>query len=141
VAARPSLSTLRRGLKSTSGRQEIGGFTIKKGERGVGALDREFSPAKVRERLVAAGAEHVMPAGDDWYREFCELYSHATPDTRPNVHNDLSLPIVGGIWQPTGVKKVMEELSTVLGSIALLLARSDKMDDHERSIERLLQKV
>jgi hypothetical protein len=59
---------------------------------------RKFSPARVRSALKQEESA-VLLADDDWYSRFCEAYTHITPQTKPNVHNDANQPFVGGVFQ------------------------------------------
>lgn len=91
---------------------------------------QEFSPAKVRARLESAGFAEVMCANKDWYADLCERYTHVTPQTQPNLHNEVALPIVGGILQPKGLTLVLVELANVLGAVALVACKFAKLDDY-----------
>jgi hypothetical protein len=57
----------------------------------------KFSPARVRERLSKALVAPMI-ADQDWYSHLCEKYTHVTPDTKPNFHND-ERPRCGGFFQ------------------------------------------
>ncbi|HEX8557743.1 MAG TPA: hypothetical protein VF668_06570 [Pyrinomonadaceae bacterium] len=83
---------------------------------------KKFSPAQVRRALERQG-RHLMLADGDWYSRFCETYTHVTPETKPNVHNDAGLPYVGGVYQEDGLRNSLGELATALGVIALMVSK------------------
>lgn len=89
---------------------------------------RDFSPAKVRQ-LVYRGVPGIMYADQDWYSSFCEKFTHVTPATKPNSHNDEGRSIVGGIFQPGGLSFSQGELATVLVSVALPVCRYFNFND------------
>src|SRR6266446_3806804 len=89
---------------------------------------RKFSPAAVRGILELKGKE-LMYADKDWYSNLCESYTHVTPATKPNMHNDRALAHVGGLYQSEGLAKSINELATVLGFIAMLICGYFKFDD------------
>ena len=88
---------------------------------------KEFSPSKVRRLLET----HSIPiiADQDWYSLFCEKYTHVSPATKPNLHNDKGLSHVGGTFQPAGWNHSLSELATVLGSVAMLICKYFELDD------------
>ena len=77
--------------------------------------------------------EAMMYADKDWYSNFCEGYTHVTPKTRPNAHG--STANVGGVYQVDGIDKSLNELSTLLGFIAMIVCRYFKFDDLLREID------
>lgn len=97
----------------------------------------EFSPFKVRKRLEKAAPEMLI-ADDDWYSRFCESYTHATPHTRPNVHNGSNNAHVGGTFQATGYESVLGEVATLLASVAMLVCRYFKYDDLFAELQRMI---
>jgi hypothetical protein len=98
---------------------------------------KKFSPAKVRERLIAAGYKDVMVADDSWYADFCELYTHPTPATAPNKHNGLNRGVVGGSFQASGLDRSLSPLADTLGILALLASRFAGIDEYHDEIKRL----
>lgn len=87
----------------------------------------EFSPMKVRQLLEVQSTP--MIADRDWYSSFCDKYTHITPATKPNLHNDKELSHAGGIFQPTGLNYSLSELATVLASVAMPICKYFKLDD------------
>ena len=83
---------------------------------------KEFSPARIR-KLVDKEAPSLMYADRDWYSRFCEQYTHVTPSTKPNLHNNEGMPHVGGVLQPAGLAVSLSELATVLAFVALPICR------------------
>ena len=65
----------------------------------------------------------------DWYSSLTEQYTHVTPNTKPNLHNDHGLPYAGGILQPAGLALSLDVLATVLTFAALPICRYFKLDD------------
>jgi hypothetical protein len=90
---------------------------------------KEFSPSKVRGLLEKAGCKDVMCADDTWYTTFCESYTHPTPKTQPNLHNDKERGVVGGVFQPNGLKLALREMANTLGGLAMLVCKFAKLDD------------
>ena len=89
---------------------------------------RKFSPVQVRNALKQKESA-ILLADDDWYSRFCEAYTHITPQTKPNVHNDASQPFVGGAFQAEGYSSTLSELATVLGAVTLFICKYFKYDD------------
>jgi hypothetical protein len=98
---------------------------------------REFGPAKVREKLKKAGLQDVM-VGEDWYQEYCEKFTHPTPQTNPNMHNDLNRGVVGAVFQEDGLTRGLNELAGVLGAIAIIACKTCKFDDLSEDIKRAI---
>ncbi len=88
---------------------------------------KNFGPAAIRKRLNQIGKPLV--ATDSWYEEFCERFTHVTPQTRPNQHDQSITGIAGGLFQKEGLDKSVGELSTISGSLALLIAHAFKFND------------
>jgi hypothetical protein len=88
---------------------------------------REFGPAKVRRRL--AGGQGVLLMDDARYAELCEAYTHPTPGTAPNQHNDMRQAICGGIVQPEGLDRALGELVSMAGAISLYYAKLFGFED------------
>jgi hypothetical protein len=87
----------------------------------------EFGPAKVRKRLKAEGG--VLLMDDDQYAELCETYTHPTPGTAPNQHNDMQRAICGGIVQEEGLRESLTALAGMVAAIALYYAKLFRFDD------------
>jgi len=79
---------------------------------------KKFSPFKVRMRLEDIG-EKVVAADKDWYSKFCEEFTHVSPKTSPNSHNEINRPCIGPVFQKNGMQQCISELSRVLFFIAL----------------------
>ncbi len=88
---------------------------------------KKFGPASVRQMLENSGG--FIIADKDWYAEFCEKYTHVTPGTRPNLHNETGVPVAGGVVQERGIEASLGELSTILGSTAMIICRYFKLED------------
>jgi hypothetical protein len=56
-----------------------------------------FSPKHVRDAITDKGG--VLIADEDWYRRLCESYTHVTPQTKPNLHNQDGKAFAGGVFQ------------------------------------------
>jgi len=87
----------------------------------------KYSPAKIRKQLEEK--KGVLIANKDWYAKFCEEYTHVTPATKPNLHNEAGLPFVGGIYQQQGLSYSLNEIVNVLGSTAILICKYFDFDD------------
>lgn len=88
---------------------------------------REFGPGRVRERLKSEGG--VLLMDDDQYAELCETYTHPTPGTAPNQHNEMKRAICGGLVQPEGLRHALDTLVGVVAAIALYYAKLFRFDD------------
>ncbi len=71
----------------------------------------------------------MMYADKDWYSSLCENYTHVNAGTKPNAHNDKSLPHAGGVLQPAGLERSLDELVAVLGFVAMPICRYFNFDD------------
>ena len=73
------------------------------------------------EKRSGREATPLLIADEVWYLRFCETYSHVTPQTKPNMHNKADQPCAGGVFQYEGLTKALDELSTALGSVAVIV--------------------
>jgi hypothetical protein len=87
-----------------------------------------FSPSAIRKALERQEPRLVL-ATDDWYSRFCETYTHITPQTKPNMHNTYGRAHVGGVYQEHGLDAALDELATVLTSVAMIVCRYFKFFD------------
>jgi len=88
---------------------------------------RKYSPAKIRKALEDKGG--VIMADQNWYSEFCERYTHVTPQTIPNLHSQEGLGFVGGIHDSNGLEKVLGELSTIVSAVSIYISKYAELDD------------
>lgn len=88
---------------------------------------REFGPGKVRTRLKSEGG--VLLMDDDRYAELCETYTHPTPGTAPNQHNEMQRAICGGIVQEEGMRESLDALIEMVAVTALYYARLFQFND------------
>lgn len=86
----------------------------------------DFGPAAVRRKLVALGAP--QPISEERYRLLCEVATHVTPDTLPQGHNPLLLPVLGGKFQTTGYLLALNELAIPVTFVGLFSASLLKAD-------------
>ena len=101
---------------------------------------RKFSPAAVRGMLEAKpDGKELMYADKDWYSHFCESYTHATPETRPNAHG--STAQVGGLYKDRGMGIALCELTTVLAFVAIIVCRYFQFDDLSLELKEHLDSV
>ena len=101
---------------------------------------RKFSPSQVRKTL-GREATPLLIADETWYSRFCETYSHVTPQTKPNMHNKADQPYAGGVFQYEGLTKALDELATVLGSVALIVCEYFQFSDLSEEILALVRSV
>ena len=93
------------------------------------ARRRKFSPAKVRQILEKENSALVY-ASKDWYSDFCEMYVHVHPHTKPNSYNEFQQGIVGAAYvQEDGLNKSIDELVHVCLYIALIVSSNSELDD------------
>lgn len=96
-----------------------------------------FSPSAVRKMIEAQpGGKNLMYADRDWYSRFCETYTHVTPHTKPNAHDPGSK--VGGLFQASGLESCLQELSSVLGFVALIVCRYFRFEDRMSEFGKML---
>lgn len=99
---------------------------------------RDFSPAKVR-KLIGKEAPDLLYIDKDWYSDLSENFTHITPQTKPNLHND-ERPICGGIFQKSGADRSLAALATVLGMLSMFVCKYFKFDDLFDQISLCLDK-
>lgn len=102
---------------------------------------RKYSPASVRAALESLGA--VVPTDQDRYSWLCEVGTHVTPRTLPQAHNDEKRPILGGVFQPEGLKISLESLAWSVCTVSAPLAKLALLDrEHaERLFEQSISLV
>lgn len=88
---------------------------------------RKFSPSKVR-KMLKEKREEFMITDEDWYSDLCEKYTHVSPFTRPNMHNE-STAMVGGVYQDKGLEESLDKLSSILCATSLFVCRYFNFDD------------
>ena len=88
---------------------------------------KKFSPYKIRLALEQKGG--VQIADQDWYARFCETYTHITPETKPGMHNDVGKGHAGGVYQSAGLADSLDDLVTVLVTLAMLVCKFFKFED------------
>jgi hypothetical protein len=87
----------------------------------------DFGPAAARRRLMVLGAPH--PISKERYAALCELATHVTPETRPQAHNPLQMPIVGAHFQRTGYMLALNELAIPVAFVGLFGSSLLKADE------------
>jgi hypothetical protein len=97
----------------------------------------KFGPGKIRAMLKKHDSA-VLIANDDWYAEFCEKYTHVTPQTRPNLHAATGQAHVGGEHDTEEIQRVLGELSTIVGSVAMIACKYADLDDLFDDIVRIV---
>lgn len=95
-----------------------------------------FSAFHVRTKIEACRGLLIMDK--DEYQELCELATHFTPETQPNMHNSAKQPTVGGIFQENGIAIAIDKLVKMTSAIALGFSR---MLNHNELFEQLVQCV
>jgi len=100
---------------------------------------RKFGPVKIR-ALLKKHDPALLIATDDWYAEFCEKYTHVTPQTRPNLHAATDQAHVGGAHNTKELQRVLGELSTIVGSVAMIVCKYADLDDLIDEIVRIVRK-
>ena len=107
----------------------------------VGGKERrqEFSPVKVRLKLEELGA--IVPMDEENYSKLCEAFAHVNPHTKPQAHNILAMPVLGGFFQEAGVLVTLNELASIMVSIAglagVLLSPPSKKEAFVEAIKEL----
>jgi hypothetical protein len=73
---------------------------------------REFSPARVRKRIVSLGGEAIMDETN--YAALCEVSTHPVPDLRPQSFNHAGRSMTGGVHvQEAGFLVILNETALV----------------------------
>ena len=78
---------------------------------------RNFSAVKVRIRLEKL--ESHIPMNEDMYRRISGSSVHANPGTIPQGHNLLTVPTMGGYFQPIGALKTLNHLVELVALVLL----------------------
>ncbi len=99
---------------------------------------RKFSPSEVRKALERQEPTLLL-ANEDWYARFCEVYTHVTPQTRPNMHNTSGQAYVGGVYQAEGLNNALAELATVLASVSMIVCGYFKFSDLLNEISTIVK--
>lgn len=73
---------------------------------------KEFSPLKVRTRLEQLNQR--PPIDQERYRLLSEVAAHVHPDTKPQSHNLLGVPMAGAAFQDQGLLVCVNELAWAL---------------------------
>jgi hypothetical protein len=97
----------------------------------------QFSPVKVRCRLEAIGrtksVDLTLLMMDEWrYGALSEVATHATPQTKPQVHNPREIPCSGGVFQEAGVVVALQELAAATARAAIPLPKLLGYDNQRR---------
>ena len=100
---------------------------------------KNFGPSAVRKRLKHSGKPLI--ATDSWYEEFCEQFTHVTPETRPNHHGKFESGVAGGVLQTDGLNKSLGEMATISGSLALLVSHAFDFKDLFDALTHLVDHV
>jgi hypothetical protein len=95
---------------------------------------KKFSLYRIRMALENSGG--IQIADEDWYARFCEGYTHITPTTKPGMHNDDGRGNAGGVFQAAGLKLVMDEMTTVLASLGMMVSKFFKFEDLFEELQR-----
>ena len=104
---------------------------------------RQFSPVKVRLKLENIDA--IIPMKEETYSKLCEAFTHVNPRTKPQSHNPLGMPTLGGHFQEAGTIVTLNELASIMVSIAgagtILLAPSSEREAFAGGIEQLAEAI
>jgi hypothetical protein len=97
----------------------------------------QFSPVKVLCRLEAIGRTKSLDLTllmmDEWrYGALSEVATHATPQTKPQVHNPREIPCSGGVFQEAGVVVALQELAAATARAAIPLPKLLGYDNQRR---------
>src|SRR5205814_3129296 len=77
---------------------------------------RQFGPSQVRKLIEKEDGVLIMDSLT--YSKLCELSTHVTPETAPNLHSKDKRPRVGAFYQPEGLKLALEYLDTTVFCVA-----------------------
>ena len=82
---------------------------------------KQFSPVKVRHKLTDLSSRPLID--HERYRMLCERSAHVQPDTKPQTHNILGIPIAGSSFQEAGMVVCLNELARPLSGVLVFGAR------------------
>jgi len=99
---------------------------------------KKFSPAKIR-NILGAKKHAFIPANKEWYSYFCESYTHITPSTNINSHNDAEKSYIGPTFQKEGLSSSIKELSYMMFTIAAHISKYFKYEDLFEELNTLIQ--
>ncbi len=83
---------------------------------------KEFSPAKVRQKIENNQCEFEPIISKSDYQELCEIATHPTPNTAPNMYNNKNKSHIGGFQQDNGISDSFKKLTFVMLSNAMLFS-------------------
>lgn len=99
---------------------------------------KNFSPAKIRVKIE----KNKFPVGaiisQSNYQELCELTTHPTPNTVPNMHNNKNKGHIGGFQQDNGISYSCQKLTFVILSNAIVFS---KIIGKEKLFEELIKQT
>ena len=90
-----------------------------------------FSPVKVRLRLEELQTTPVID--QERYSLLCERAAHVQPETRPQAHNILGLPMVGASFQEEGALMCLNEIALPLATAVFFGAAVLDLDEKIKS--------
>ena len=98
---------------------------------------RRFSPAAVRLHLEKIERDksidlHLLTVDRQQYGALSEVATHPTPQTKPQVHNPLEAPCLGGVFQEAGVVVALQELAEATARATIPLPKLLGYDDSRR---------
>jgi hypothetical protein len=101
-----------------------------------------FRPREVLKKLKKLHLPELID--EDRYSKLSAVGTHVTPDTRPQSHNPLGMPVLGAIFQEGGVLVSLNELAIAVSfafiAVPKLLDYEDERTDEIRNACRELLK-
>jgi hypothetical protein len=88
---------------------------------------KNYSPIQVRLKLEAL--KLPIPIDQQRYSRLSEMTAHVTPQTKPQNHNLIAKPTLGGYLQQTGVLLALNELAGSLGVAAACAGKLSKLNE------------
>lgn len=106
-----------------------------------GDRQRHFTPFRIRVRLEELGVPPIIDK--ERYSRLSEIGTHVTPETKPQCHNPIGQPTLGGVFQEGGVVVALNEVCSSISLVALPLTMLLDLDrENEKDLidasERLL---
>lgn len=89
-----------------------------------------FSPFKVR--LALEGLGIPLPMDEERYSQLCEIATHVTPETRPQAHNLVNQPVLGGYFQEAGVLVSLNELASAVALATFAASKLMTLEEERR---------
>jgi hypothetical protein len=80
-------------------------------------IRNKFNPASVRKALEEEGI--AIPVNKEIYSNLSKRFVHTSPDTRPELHNNMDRPVASGTYQESGIENTLRFMAYLISQLAL----------------------